>query len=81
MIEIGMSGSDDINQLTTATQSGRTFVTHDDDFTRFHSQSTEHAGICYCHQDKYTVGQLLQALLLVHACYSAEEMAGHLEFL
>jgi hypothetical protein len=38
-------------------------------------------GIVYCHQQKYSVGGLLQALLLVHSCFDAEEVENRVEFL
>jgi hypothetical protein len=37
--------------------------------------------VCYCHAEKYTVGQLLQMLLLVHSIYIAEEMTQRVEYL
>lgn len=80
-IEAGALGADDPQQLAHATAEDRVFVTHDDDFTKLHAAGKSHAGICYCHQTKYSVGELLNMLLLVHGCMSAEEMRGHLEFL
>jgi hypothetical protein len=35
----------------------------------------------YCHQSKYSVGQLLQHLPLLHACYDEADMIGRLEYL
>lgn len=59
----------------------RVIVTHDDDFLKHHSDGTSHSGIAYCHQQKYSVGELLQMLSLLHACYTDEEMQGRVEFL
>ncbi len=74
-------GHDDQDQLVYAASDGRVLVTHDEDFTRIHSQGSQHRGICYCHQDKYTAGQLLRILLLVSECLTDEELHGHLEYL
>lgn len=79
--EAGILAADDPDQLRHATAEDRVLVTHDDDFTKLHASGTSHAGICYCHQIKYGVGELLQALLLVHGCLTAEEMRDHLEYL
>lgn len=79
--DAGLLSADDPDQLAYASANNRVFVTHDDDFTRLHAEGTSHAGICYCHQTKYGVGELLNALLLVRGCLSADEMCDHLEFL
>jgi hypothetical protein len=79
--DLGLSGANDDDQLAAAHDDGRTLVTHDDDFTRIHSTGVAHSGICYCHQHKYSVGELNQSLLLVHGCMTADEMAGHIEYL
>lgn len=56
-------------------------ITHDDDFLRLHAAGTPHCGIAYCHQNKYSVGELLPLLLLMNACYSADDILGRVEFL
>jgi len=56
-------------------------VTHDADFLRLHAQGAEHAGMCYCHPQARTLGQIIDALLLVYGCLTAEEMKQHVEFL
>ena len=60
---------------------GRVIVTHDDDFLTLAASGSEHGGICYCHQQKHTVGKLIQMLLVVHSCCTKREMQGHVEFL
>ena len=74
-------GEDDPDQLAFAIADGRVLVTHDPDFTRIHAENPQHSGICYCHQDKYTIGELLRMLLLVSACIGEDEMRNHLEYL
>lgn len=78
---VQLLGHDDPDQLAYALSHGRVLVTHDEDFTRIHAQNERHSGICYCHQDKYTTGQLLRMLLLINECLTAEDFAGHLEYL
>jgi hypothetical protein len=74
-------GAEDDEQLRFALLQSRVAVTHDDDFTRLHAMGVVHAGICYCHKDKHTIGDLVRLLVLVHECFTEDEMRGHLEFL
>jgi hypothetical protein len=39
------------------------------------------AGIAWCPEMKYTVGQLIPALLLVHGVLDADSMKNHIEYL
>ncbi len=79
--EVDLLGSDDAAHLAYSIAEQRVIVTHDHDFLRLHAAGAEHSGIAYCHQDKYSIGELLPLLLLMNTCYSAEEMAGRVEFL
>jgi len=79
--DAGLTSSGDDMQIAFAQSKHRVLVTHDCDFLRHHAAAVEHSGIAYCHQDKYSVGELLQMLLLLHACYESEEMTGKIEFL
>ena len=79
--DVGLLSATDEHHLSFAHSAGRVLVAHDDDYIRLHSQSTNHAGIAYCHQSKYSAAELLQQLLLLHACYDAAEMVGRLEYL
>lgn len=79
--EVELLGLDDAAQLDYCRREQRVIVTHDHDFLRLHAAGTPHAGVAYCHQDKYSIGELLPLLLLMSACYSSDEMAGRVEFL
>jgi hypothetical protein len=74
-------GAADLVQLQFAHTHDRVLVTHDDDFTQIHANGTPHAGICYCHKEKYSVGDLVRLLQLVRECVGENEMRGHLEYL
>jgi uncharacterized protein DUF5615 len=74
-------GANDLAHLEYVLTKQRVIVTHDDDFTRLHANGTPHSGICYCHKDKHTIGDLIRLLTLVHGCFDSEEMHGHLEYL
>lgn len=77
----GLRNRRDTEQLEFALQESRVVVTHDRDFQKLHALGTPHTGIAWCRQDKYSVGELLSLLVLMDACYSADEMAGRVEFL
>ncbi|MEO8496798.1 MAG: DUF5615 family PIN-like protein [Planctomycetota bacterium] len=80
-VDAGLVGASDEQQLRFASSQGRVLITHDDDFLRMHHAGASHAGIGYCHQSKYSVGELLQILLLLHACVDAEEIVDCVEYL
>jgi hypothetical protein len=67
--------------LAFAVREQRVLVTHDLDFPRCHAAGVRHSGIAYCYQQKYSIGELVRALLLLRDCLSAEEMQGTLEYL
>ena len=77
----GFIGADDLDHIAFALREQRVIITHDRDFPRHHANGIRHAGIAYCHQAKYSIGELIGALLVLHGCMSAEEMDGVLEFL
>ncbi|MCH8921642.1 MAG: DUF5615 family PIN-like protein [Planctomycetes bacterium] len=80
-IEAGLLAKPDEEHLAFGMAQQRVIVTHDDDFLVLHDSGSQHAGICYCHPEKYNVGQLLRALLLVYDCLTDEDMVGHVEYL
>jgi hypothetical protein len=78
---VGLAGADDLKQIEFARREGSVVVTHDYDFPQHHFAGVDHAGIFYCHQDKYSIGELLSLLVVAHGVLSANEMIGVLEFL
>jgi hypothetical protein len=79
--DVDLLSADDPLHIGFGLESRRVIVTHDRDYLVWHASGEEHAGIAYCHQRKYSVGQLLDMLLLLSECYTTEEMHGRLEFL
>jgi hypothetical protein len=79
--EAGRCGLPDADQLAFATAAGRVLVTFDTDFLALHQSGVPHAGIAWCPEQKYGVGQLIQALLLVHGVLDADAMRNHVEYL
>ncbi|MFN8657348.1 MAG: DUF5615 family PIN-like protein [Candidatus Obscuribacterales bacterium] len=72
---------EDAEQLQFAIADNRVIVTFDKDFLLLSDQGLQHTGIVFCEATKYSVGQLIQSLLLLHAVVSAEEMQNHVEYL
>jgi predicted nuclease of predicted toxin-antitoxin system len=79
--EVGLLGAADEDHIAYALSERRVIVTHDDDFLALAHRGVEHAGICYCHQQKCSIGEVLRTLLLVRECCSHDDMRGHIEFL
>lgn len=79
--DVGLLGATDAEQLQHCLEFGRTLVTHDEDFCRLHAEGCDHAGIAYCHRQKYSLGQLLQILQLLYDCMAADQIRGTLQFL
>jgi predicted nuclease of predicted toxin-antitoxin system len=69
----------DLEQLEFATREGRVLVTFDTDFLAIHQAGTQHGGIVWCPAAKYSIGELLQVLLLVSSVMTSAEMINHLE--
>lgn len=55
-------------------------ITHDADFLRAHDNGKKHAGIVYSHSDRTSLGELIRALILIHAVLDSELMVDHIEF-
>ena len=79
--EDGAATMDDPVLLDRAMALGRVVFTQDEDFLAIHAQGDEHAGIIYCHQHKYSLGELVRLLLLVWEAYDPEELRNKVEYL
>lgn len=79
--EAGLVSSSDETQLEFIRGEGRVIFTHDCDFLRIASATTEHPGVTYCHKVGRSLGETIEALILVYEVLTPEEMAGRVEFL
>jgi hypothetical protein len=79
--EAGRCGVPDADQLAFATAGQRVMVTFDTDYLSLHRAGVQHAGIVWCQEQKRGVGQLIQALLLVHGVLDPVSMRNHVEYL
>ena len=80
-LETGRCGLPDSDQLAFATAEGRVMVSFDTDCLALHGTGVSHAGIAWCPATKYSVGQMIDALILVQIVYTADEMMNHVEYL
>jgi Domain of unknown function (DUF5615) len=71
----------DPEQLAFATSENRVLVTFDPDFLALHQSGIAHAVIAWCPERKYTIGQLIRVLLLLHGVLNRADMTSHVEFL
>lgn len=80
-VEVGLTSVRDEDQLWFASNSGRVFVTQDADYLRLHKAGIPHAGIAYCHQGSFTIGEMLRRLVLLCDVLTPGEMQGRVEYL
>jgi predicted nuclease of predicted toxin-antitoxin system len=79
--EVGLLGVSDQEQLAYAASEGRVIFTQDTDFLIMAAQTVAHAGIIYARNSSRSIGQIIQALELIHGVMTVDEMRGHVEFL
>jgi predicted nuclease of predicted toxin-antitoxin system len=79
--EAGRCGLPDPDQLQFATAEERVVTTFDTDYLALHASSVPHAGIVRCRATKYTIGQLIQLLFLMHQVTDRDGMRNHVEYL
>ena len=80
-VEAGLRTLDDSDHLDFIRREGRVVVTHDADFLRYASRSSDHPGIAYCRMGARSVGEIIRSLILIYEVLTPKEMAGHVEYL
>jgi hypothetical protein len=80
-IEQGLNGTSDTRQLEFARGQGRVLVTCHSDFLALANTRVPHAGIVFWTAKPRRLGQVVLDLALLSRVVTAEEMAGHVEFL
>ncbi|MBX9667795.1 MAG: DUF5615 family PIN-like protein [Candidatus Obscuribacterales bacterium] len=79
--ELGRSGLSDSEQVEYTRKEGLVLVTFDSDFLAMARSQVQNSGIVWCPERKYSIGQLVRALALIHAVMDREAMQNHVEFL
>jgi len=80
-VEAGLRTDDDSVHLDFIRREERVVVTHDADFLRYASESSDHPGIAYCRMGARSIGEIIRSLILICEVLTPEEMAGHVEYL
>lgn len=79
--DAGLRSQPDEVQLEFIQQTQRVLFTQDADFLIIASCSTAHPGITYCKKGTRSIGEILEALILIYEVMTPEEMMGCVEFL
>src|SRR5919112_5585305 len=80
-VEQGLRTQNDEAQLQYVRSSGRVIITDDTDFLRIAASTTDHPGVFFCRRTQHSLGEIIRFAILIHEVYSAEEMAGRVEYL
>lgn len=81
MHEVGRRGFSDVEQVRFAAKEGWVLVTFDSDYVAMARSGIEHAGIVWCAERKYSIGQLIRALAFIHSVMGRDAMQNRIEFL
>ena len=79
--EAGRCGNIDWEQLEFAYENEYVVVSFDSDFLALVASGVPHNGVAFCPATKYTIGELIYALLLVSDVLDMSDMRNHIEFL
>ncbi|MGH2522734.1 MAG: DUF5615 family PIN-like protein [Anaerolineales bacterium] len=80
-VEVELRTESDAAQIAFVVREQRVLVTHDTDFLRLASQSSEHPGIIYCDKLSLSLGEMIRSLILIYEVLTPEELAGRVEYL
>ncbi|HEX5164627.1 MAG TPA: DUF5615 family PIN-like protein [Thermomicrobiales bacterium] len=78
--DAGLRRAPDTAHFSHSRKTGRVIVTYDHHFAGMHQRGVEHAGIVYFPKGRRSVGEIVEALVLVHGVYTPEEMINRIEF-
>jgi predicted nuclease of predicted toxin-antitoxin system len=79
--DAGLVSTPDELVLARAFAESRVVVTHDDDYLRCHHEGQPHAGVAHCAQQIRSIGELVEALLLIYEAMTPSEIAGQVRYL
>jgi predicted nuclease of predicted toxin-antitoxin system len=80
-VEAGLSAASDEEQLLHTRTHERVLVTHDADFLRLHKRNLPHAGIVYCHQGQYSLGEIVRRLAVLASRRRRNNLRNRVRFL
>ncbi len=80
-VEAGLLRAADEDQVAYCVVNHRVIFTQDKDFPRINAMGIPHAGIAYSRQRTRTIGQIIEALVLMWELLEPNEMENRIEFL
>lgn len=78
---VGLRTQSDELQLKFIQETQRVLFTQDADFLIIASRRLDHPGITYCKNGTRSIGEIIEALVLIYEVMTPEEMTGRVEFL
>jgi predicted nuclease of predicted toxin-antitoxin system len=79
--ELNLRGSNDPTQFDYAQRTGRVLITHDTDFLRIASKTTEHCGIVFAKSEGYSIGRIVMGCISLYHQFTAEDIRNRVEYL
>lgn len=79
--DVGLRTQPDEVQLKFIQEAQRILFTQDADFLTMASRRSDHPGITYCKKGTRSIGEIIEALILIYEVMTPEEMTGTVEFL
>lgn len=79
--EASRCGLPDPDQLQFALTEDRVLMSFDSDYLVLAATGVQHAGITYCSASKYSIDQLIHALLILHGVLTRDDMRNQVEYL
>ena len=79
--EVGLRTAIDDSQWSFVLRERRVLVTHDAGFIRRAKETPNQPGVCFSGPSRRSIGQIVEMLVLFYEVYTAEEMAGRIEYL
>jgi hypothetical protein len=79
-MDAGLRTASDISHLEFARSEGRVIYTQDSDFLMLSAMGMPHEGIAYNPPDAFSIGQIIDYLVLMDGCMTPEEMRNHVEW-
>jgi hypothetical protein len=79
--QVRLLGKSDEEQLAFCDREQRVMVSHDPDMLRLAAAGVSHAGVAFCHSQKYKTGRFIGKLLALAARIPPEKMRGRIEYL
>lgn len=79
--DAGLLRAPDEDHIAFSRSQGRVIFTEDDDYLMLAARGIPHAGITYCHQQTRSIGEVIDALVLIWEVCEPEELAGRVEYI